>query len=253
MVMKRWLLALIAGRFGLLPTVAALADNPASPPADTHAAEGPALEVLRSPIEDIRWDDAPFEEVIEWLRGQGRINVLVRWAALMDEGVNESSLVSLHLSDATVADVLREALAQVAYNDAAGFVALGNTIRISSRRELNADMIVRVYDIGDLIVDAPDFRGPVVRVDQVGGSSGDTAPILEGSDPGNDPTERTPASAMEDRPGVAKAREIIEHTVEPQSWWAGGGKGTIRGFDRALVVRNSIEVHEMIAGRFVQR
>lgn len=252
--MKRILVAFVAVVVGVVSVTNAQQIGPAAPVA-APASSNPAAELMCENVAELRWEDATFEEVVEWLRERGAVNVLVRWNALLDEGVDPASLVSLNLKDVTIADVLRETLAQVSAEGAVGFVARGNTIRITTRRELSADMIVRVYDIGDLITTAPDFRGPQVRLDQIaGGSSGDTAPILEGYDPGDeDPSERTPASAEEDRPGVQKLREIIEQTIEPESWWIYGGKGTIRGFDRTLVVRNSLEVHEMIAGRFMQR
>jgi hypothetical protein len=55
-------------------------------------------------------------------------------------------------------------------------------------------------------------------------------------------------------------RELIEQTIAPESWdltgsdspqtAGGGGTGRIRVFNTSLVVRNTIEVHEMIAGAF---
>ena len=49
---------------------------------------------------------------------------------------------------------------------------------------------------------------------------------------------------MEDR------RVGIEDSVEPGSWDVLGGRGTIRSYNRTLVIRNSVEVHEQIAGYF---
>ncbi|MCP4247416.1 MAG: hypothetical protein GY778_10250 [bacterium] len=44
---------------------------------------------------------------------------------------------------------------------------------------------------------------------------------------------------------------LIESTVEPDTWLINGGRGTIAPFQKLLVIRNSIEVHEKIGGPFV--
>ena len=49
---------------------------------------------------------------------------------------------------------------------------------------------------------------------------------------------------------LEEIRTLIEDSIEPDSWDAVGGRGTIRYFNRTLVVRNSVEVHEQIAGYF---
>jgi hypothetical protein len=43
---------------------------------------------------------------------------------------------------------------------------------------------------------------------------------------------------------------LIEQSVEPESWFVNGGLGSIVPFNKMLVVRNSIEVHEKIGGPF---
>jgi len=43
---------------------------------------------------------------------------------------------------------------------------------------------------------------------------------------------------------------VIEDSIEPESWDVLGGRGTIRSYNRTLVVRNSVEVHEQIVGFF---
>lgn len=51
---------------------------------------------------------------------------------------------------------------------------------------------------------------------------------------------------------LEKLRELIEGVIAPESWdtSATGGAGRIRIFNRSLVVYNTIEVHEKIAGQF---
>ena len=38
--------------------------------------------------------------------------------------------------------------------------------------------------------------------------------------------------------------------IEPESWKEFGGKGTVHWIENTLIIRNTIEVHEMVAGSF---
>jgi hypothetical protein len=59
---------------------------------------------------------------------------------------------------------------------------------------------------------------------------------------------------------LTKLRELIEQVIAPETWdltgsqsqsqSTGGGRGRIRVLNRCLVITNTIEVHEQIAGRF---
>ena len=54
---------------------------------------------------------------------------------------------------------------------------------------------------------------------------------------------------------LEKLSELIIQTIAPDSWEEVSGQGTLATYDHSnnyfLVVRNTIEVHEMIAGAFV--
>jgi hypothetical protein len=41
---------------------------------------------------------------------------------------------------------------------------------------------------------------------------------------------------------------LIVETVEPESWKSAGGHGTISALRRQIVVRNSLQVHQMLGG-----
>ena len=131
----------------------------------------PAVATLNKRVESVEWDDAPLESVIEWLREQGpKTNVIVIWRALEAQGIDADTPVTLKFRDARVGQVLDEALNQVADGAELRFRGSGNTIKISTRSDLNRELYVGTYDVSDLIFEVPDFKGP--RVDVTGGGGG---------------------------------------------------------------------------------
>lgn len=47
---------------------------------------------------------------------------------------------------------------------------------------------------------------------------------------------------------LEKLIDLIEQAVEPESWQKNGGTGTIFAFQRMLVIRNTILVHQRLGG-----
>jgi hypothetical protein len=224
---------------------------------------------LNQRVDLVEWDGAAFQEVLSWLRERGVVNVIVRWRAVEAVGVDRDSPVTLSLRDATVRGILTEVLAQLGSgepdSDPLQFHALGNTLTISTRSEFNRQLYVRVYDVADLIRRVTDFTdGPTVELNQTqGGQSGQGQSIFSGSGSGNDPGGNEPGGAQgrtADDPEMLRLINVIKTSIEPDTWeipsdpaWGGahgGGKGTIVPFNRLLVVRNTIEVHEKLAGIF---
>lgn len=230
------------------------------------AQENVAVWVLRRHVDSADFVDQTFEDVLEWVREQGPLNVVPQLRALEAEGVTLDALVNLQLRDTTVADVLNGALEQLSESGSLGYRASGNTLKISTKSDFNRKLELRVYDVTDILVRVPDFRdAPEIDIEQQqggggggGGAGGGTAQQLfggGGGGGGSDEDDNTQqlTGLEQDDPAVVKLRELIEDTVAPESWDTFGGQGSIRPFGKTLVVRNSIEVHEMIAGTFSYR
>ncbi len=80
-----------------------------------------------------------------------------------------------------------------------------------------------------------------------GGGFGSQPPF---SDSGDSEGEDEEGKSLEER--MDDIVELIRNTVEPDDWAkTGGGKNTIRAWNRMIVVRAPIEVHELIGGPFV--
>ncbi len=215
------------------------------------------LWVLRKHVDSVDFQDATFEEILDWVRDQGPINVVPQWRALEAEGVGRDALVNLQLQDTIVADVLNAAMDQVTEVRSLRYRGTGNTLKISTESDFNRKLEVRVYDVADILVRIPNFtEAPQIEIEQQGGGGGGggggSQQQLFAGTGGQEEDDDEETDLGEEDPSLTLLRELIEDTVAPETWQQYGGDGIIKGFNRSLVVRTSVEVHEMIAGVFVR-
>ena len=217
--------------------------------------------LLAKRIASVDWLDMPFEEVIAWLRAEseGQVNIIPRWGPLSVESVDRDTLVTLQLNSTMVAEVLNEVLAQLSEDGALRYQATGNKLKISTRTDFDRTMHVRIYDVTDILFRVPDFgkTAPIIDLQRTGGAGGAGGggggqSVFSGSSSGSDQDEAGEQAEQNLRERLEELRTLIEETIAPDTWDTGdiGGRGRIRIFNRALVVYNTIEVHEQIAGSF---
>ncbi|MFO0837709.1 MAG: hypothetical protein U1D55_04220 [Phycisphaerae bacterium] len=215
-----------------------------------------AHRALAQRVTEITFTDAPLEQVIDWLRELAQINVMPRWEVLANVGIKRDTPVSLSAKNMRLSQILW----LVMHEASAGEVRLayragGNLLILSTAEDLDRETFVRVYDVMDLLVRVPRFRGPIIDPAQSSqggagsGTSGGTTGILQtgGQQSGEDTGGRDLNAADPDEP-AAKLIEVITSTIEPDSWELGGGRGTIRAYRGMLIVRNSAFVHQQIGG-----
>lgn len=223
-----------------------------------RASSNSAIRLLRKSVENVDWLDTPFEEVISWLKdeSEGRVNIVPRWGQLSVEGVDRDTLVMLQLNNGTVAEVLTETLEHIAPGGELRFRAVGNNLKISTRTDFDRKMYVRVYDVTDILTKVPDFGRTAPNIDLQnqqgggGGGGGGRSVFQGGSQGGQESSGEQAEQELEER--LMELRDIIQLVIEPTSWDTSttGGLGTIQIFNRMMIVRNTIEVHEAIGGYF---
>jgi hypothetical protein len=131
--------------------------------------------------------------------------------------------------------------------------AAGNMLVMSTEEDLSEEMIVRVYDVSDLLVNVPRFTN-AARLDpgqalnqlgqggQGGGGGGGQSNLFEDTrDDERDDDDQSAGS-------MAELVQLIIDTVEPDSWVTAGGTGSIHPFRKMIVVRNTILVHQALGG-----
>ena len=199
--------------------------------------------VMQRTIAEVRFDAAPLEGVLDWFADTSGQNVVVQWQMLADVGIERDQPVSLRLRSVQLGTVLWLILNQVAGPDIQlAYEADRELILISTAQALSQRMIVRVYDVTDLLSRVPNFRnGYRLDLSSLGTGTGG----LE--------RDEEPDDGMGDSGGQAAGTigllvDVIQEAIEPDSWRMHGGNGTIVSFGTQLVVRNTIAVHQQLGG-----
>lgn len=221
----------------------------------------PAL--LNKRVESISWDeDTTFEEVIDWLRAEsdGKVNVLPRWTALGIEGIDRDTVVTLDLTNTTVAEVLNETIDQISDDGEIRYHAFGNKLKISTKADFDRRHYLRIYDAADIVFRVEDFGqgAPAIDLQQAGqgggggGGGGASQSVFTGAGGAQSQSQGGEQAEQELEERLEKLKDVIVVMFAPETWadTGGGGRGQIRVYNSMLIVKNTIEVHQMIAGYF---
>lgn len=247
-----------------IATVAIAQERPKIDRVDTLAAgrasrssaqEKPDIREALNRRVNIDWDELAFEDVVDWLRDQTGLNVIVRWPAIRGEGVQEDSPVSLRLTDVPIWQVLNETVRQIADFGRIRYQGSNGTLIISTRSDFDRDLFLRVANVADLIIPIPDFGSSAPHVDiaqvQAGsaGGSGATAVLVSPGDGGDEGGGGEAAKRME----IEQLDQLITVILATAaSEFTDDERSAIVGFGRMLIIRAPIEVHEAIDGTFVR-
>ncbi len=207
----------------------------------------------------------PFENVIDLLRNQTGLNIVVNWSALATAGVEKTSPVSLTLRDVPFKKVLQIVLQQV---QGGGSTQLGysvdqGVITISTNDQLAQQKVVRVYDIQDLLVKAPNFSNfPQFNLQSAtqntstsvssgsAGAANNRGNLFGGGAGGAGSAQSTTTSK---KAMVREITKLIENTVDRNTWVDNGGSvGTIREISGQLVVSQTPAAQQKITSLLQQ-
>ena len=223
-------------------------------------------QLLNLRVDEISLDAVPFEQVTEWLADYTGVNVLVRWSALEDVGVERDKPISLKMRNLRLSQVLWLIMSEATGGGPArlAYRATGDMIVLSTHEDLNRQMITKVYDVRDLLVRVPFHANASFIRDQtyVAGLRPSVAagavgfqPIIRNARSGvelytdDEDGDRFTDEWEEDRDlAVQELIDAIVTAVEPETWAVNGGAGAVREFNGFLIVRNIPYVHQQLAG-----
>lgn len=171
-------------------------------------------------VMSVNYDNARFEDVIQDLSNKMGQPIVIDRAALNDAQITSDTPVSLKLRGVTARTVLRKVLG----DNGLSYVVKNEVMQVLTAEKAKEMMVTRTYYLGDLLAGGQ-FAQAGIRFN-----------------PGLDQIQ-----AMQN---VLNIIGIIQSSLDPQSWQANGGMGTITfvGGQMALVIRQSAEVHGMLGG-----
>lgn len=236
--------------------------------ATEEAGESPEDREVRKLLKqvgpELRFDNTEFSEVIDKLRALTGLNIVPNWSALEASAIEKDAEVTLHL---TTGVSWEKALNLILDEVGAGEVDLafevdGGVISISTKDDLSRRTIVRVYNVQDLLISVPTFRGRQINLQNIGQNQGQLGGLgggrfLQGGggaggagggqgggglfqgDGGGDEEE-----FGQDEDPLEPIIDLIQETIDPESWReAGGNVGAISSHQQQLIVTQTATAH----------
>src|SRR5262249_33172902 len=155
---------------------------------------------LKLAIPEFAADSVTFDQAIEQLRAKTGLVFSARWAALSAAGIESDAGVHLHLRDVPAERVLEELLSGIGGGETElGYDIANGVINISTKENLARNRMIAVLDVTDII--------------------------------------RAPAHNAQPVAALESLIELVQRSIEPESWRAAGGNiGTINALSGRLVV-----------------
>ncbi|MFP6668267.1 MAG: hypothetical protein VB876_13190, partial [Pirellulales bacterium] len=238
-----------------------------------HPSEVEIQQKLLSPI-SLRFKEAPLGEVIDYMKKVSGINIFIDPEGLVQEGIHLSDPVSLDLpNQISLGSALKLLLEPLKLD----YVVTNEVLKITSDQLRDRTVYSRIYNVADLVIPIPNFvphnqlglpnelAQAYSRTNQnLAGVAGFVPPTFTMSSGANQANIATPDGTLAQAgggfasgPGQAGGGsqadfdaliELIQTTIEPDSWDEVGGPGSIAEFETnlSLVISQTQEIHEKI-------
>ena len=193
----------------------------AAPPSSSAAAKA----ALERRIPEVKFDDANFADVVDFLRDTTKQNIFVNWRALEAAGIDRATPVGIRLADVPVGEALRFILDDVGGStvELDYRVMPSGTLVVSTAEDLAKHRERRVIDVSHVLASV----APATPATQPAGG----VAVAPASLPGH-PT-----------PQVERLMEVIVQSIEPDTWRGNGGSvGTITSFGDKLIITSTTTV-----------
>jgi hypothetical protein len=255
-MLRRFLLTVTAGAlaFALVaPTTPNTASAAAAGGTRTTSAS------LARKLPEMKFDGVAFSDCVDFLRDVTAANIVVNWRALEAAGVTRETLVNLKVRNVSLRKALTLLLAEAGGGDAGVTYMLDDgVIEITTTELANQRVYTRVYPVGDLLMEIPNFEAPRFSLENNnasgggrgggGGGGGSSGGLFEGGGGGSS-SDRSDSEQTKTR---AEREEellsLIRDTIYPDLWRENGGTASIRLYRDNLVVTAPLMVHEAIGG-----
>ena len=178
---------------------------------------------LERVIPNISFDAAGLSDVLDFLRDVSGLNIFANWKSLQDVGVDRTTPLTCRLHNIKVSKALSIILDSVGgAKTRLAYSVSDGVLTISTPHDLASNVVVRVYDIRDLLVRAPD------------------------ADPSKNQTPHAGPASRPAQPNheelVRQITTLIQEVVATDSWNdRGGDSGAIREMQGQLIVTQTPE------------
>ena len=203
----------------------------------------------------VNFQETPLENALDFLRTVTQADLEIMWADDDNsEGLAKDTPITLKAENLTALRVLELILERADTKERPG--AAGSTwqmsdtgaMQVGPRERLNKYKRTEVYDIADLLLETPNYTDApeldlqqALQASQQGGGGGGQSPFSESG--GEDPERRPLGERADD------LINLLTSLVEEDQWESNGGNGgTIRRFQKALIVKAPDYMHRALNG-----
>lgn len=229
---------------------------------------------LKDTIDEVQFDERPFESVIEYLGDLTGLNIQANWAALEAVAIEKDIPVTLpKLKEVAIGKLLDLVLEQVGGGETQlGYDIDEGVVTISTVEDLARRTILKVYNVEDLLISVPDFLGRPINLDNIGqnqGGGGGGGGIGGGGGGGGGFGGGSGGGIFggggggfggaggegeaEEEVDVDALIDLIQATIDPESWReAGGNIGSIRALRNQIIVTQTSTAHRQLRDLLTQ-
>jgi hypothetical protein len=207
-------------------------------------------------------------QALNWWSNASGINLVINWDELAKEGIDPDKAVDVHLHGLSAEKVLAALLEQAGSNEQ---VLMGEKkdgyIQVVTKAYADAHPVLRMYDVEDLLMEAPDFLAADIDLNAaLGGgnnNNNNSNSNNNGNSNGNNNTRnslfgqtnngqsnngsQTVVSGKTKQERGDELAKLIRDLIEPTIWVENGGQlSTCRYAMGRLIVKAPLYVHDQI-------
>jgi hypothetical protein len=251
--MKKWL---TVPTVAALLAIGALAQTPAKERGTTtpKPQTNNTIRLLNQRIPEVAFDAVPFEQVMDWVKEVTGANVVVRWQMLVDAGIEREKPITVKVKNLRLSQVLWMIMNEAGGTDIKlAYRASGSVLVLSTEADLGKEMVLKVYDISDLLIKPTNFYNaarmdPSQMMQNMGsgqGGGGGGQQLFQGGMGNEQNRTQDQTTGGADLDAIV---QLIMDTVEPDTWQRNGGTGQIYPFRTSIVVYANLLVHQRLGG-----
>jgi len=190
----------------------------------------------------VSFQATPLHDVLSYLNSIAKVDIVTNWRALEASGVYPDTRITLEASNVSPAKILDLITEQLSTGknkfDSVYWMVDEGMVLFTTGQVLNDRTTTRVYDISDLLVSTPDYRGPridaSVQAENSSGSNGSSRQSgLFASD--RDDEDESDGICLNKQEIGENLIDIVKLSIG-EDMWHPQGKGAIRIFKNQLVI-----------------
>lgn len=214
-----------------------------------QAADAQIRAALNKTLAEVKFEEMPLGQALEWMQASMNVNVHVQWKALEAEGVAQDTPVTFALKNVSVERLLRMVMDEM--ETPIAYAVQDGVLTISTRERLRRHLRTQVYDVRDLLEVMHDDASSIPAKSGAARATLVYAHTARGKNPDPSAAEKQIADNADPTAPTASTRgarlvDLVTRMVDPDTWELNGGTASIEEFNGVLVVRQFDMVHSQV-------